>query len=105
MALKKLRFQGRTYPNGVSKERLFNTFLNYRHFVCTQQEYDLDLETLVLEEQAGVRICSWFRDTDGELVVEFDRLQLSDPRVRVVMTETWFVFSKDPDPSPMVFVS
>jgi hypothetical protein len=103
--LPRIRFHGTTYPNGVSKERLFNTFLSHRDFACGQADYELDLETTVLEERAGVPVCHWFRDVDGELVIEFDRLQLASPNRRVIMTESWFAFDEDPSPKPIVFIS
>lgn len=105
MMLSVLRFTGVIYPNGVSKERLFNTFFTYRDFACGQAEYEHDLETIVIEERAGAPICGWHRDVDGELVVDVDRLQLVDPKHRVIMTETWFTFATHPDHSPVIFVS
>ncbi|HEY2094364.1 MAG TPA: toll/interleukin-1 receptor domain-containing protein [Thermoanaerobaculia bacterium] len=91
----------RAYPNGISKLRLYQTFLNYRDFACTPEKYEEDVEFLRLEDLKKECNCEWGIDVDGTAIVA--GLELRSARDRVIVTERGFVVM--PKIAPRVFVS
>jgi len=82
------QWSGRTFPNGVPKSRLLETFLSLRDFGCEPEQYTLDIAIAHKQEAAGDEICRWHEDQDGTLVVS--GLALSDPAKRVAITSKGF---------------
>jgi len=91
------------YPNGKRKSELFDLFLTHFDFHCTPEEFDQDLEYILLEETLGVQNCRWRKDVDGRLVVS--GLELADPTARIVITSDAFALTLKEGGSPLVFIS
>jgi TIR domain len=92
-----------TYPNGKRKSELYDLFLSPNDFWCTPDDFEQDLEDVLLAERLGAGECEWYRDTDGLHVVS--GLDFRDPGIRLVVTHDGFVFKPRPGAAPHVFVS
>ena len=93
-----------TYPNGKSKSLLYDMFLTYRMFWCTEDDFNQDLEDILLAERLGTCRCEWYEDSDGRQVVAGLEL-LRDPGKRVVITRDGFIEMEKPDAAAQLFIS
>jgi len=92
---------GRTYPNGMSRLRLLQSYLSCRDVGCPPEKYEEDLAFLAIDERQGAETCQWTEDVDGKLVVL--GVALADPSLRIIITDRGFAVALRT--APRVFIS
>lgn len=81
-------FRDYRYPNGLSKSRLYDIYLKPTDFGVSDAEYDEQCHFVSVDERNNEKICAWFKDVDGKLVIA--DLQFANKNLRLEIFESGF---------------